>query len=161
MDYLHLFPEASGDVGLTGIDATTEAVIQGLRTSGTPAHFWGTIACGVPDYDGCRVTVTRILPDGDVSSPDPPGLWEGRYFTGAGLGEFDDCLILAGPFGVRYGLEAANERVKAALEELRKIDKLEGPVPDIQVWGEMQCGVLDVNGCRILMDHLEELFSRQ
>ena len=158
-DYLRLLPEASGDVGLTGIDAATEATIQGLRTSGTPAHFWGTITCGVPDYDGCRITVTRILPEGAVSSPEPPSSWAGRYFFGAGLGQFDDCLILAGPFGVRYGLEAANERVKAALEELRKIDKLVGPVPDIRIWGEMHCGVPDVNGCRILVEHLEELFS--
>ena len=145
---------------MTGIDAATEAEIEQLRTSGAPAHFWGEITCGVADYNGCQVTVTRILPEGEASSPELPGSWAGRYFFGAGLGEFDDCLILAGPFGVRYGLEAANEEVQTALEELRKIDKLVGPVPDIRIWGEMQCGVPDVNGCRIAVEHLEELFSR-
>ena len=98
---------------------------------------------------------------GEASSPDSVSAWEGRYFFGAGLGQFDDCLILAGPFGVRYGLEAANEAVAAALEELRRIDKLAGPVPDIRIWGEIQCGVPDVSGCRILVERVEELFDRQ
>ena len=159
-DYLSLLPAASGDVGLTGIDASTEAEIERLRTSGALAHFWGTITCGVADYNGCRVTVTRILPESEASSRHSVDAWEGQYFFGAGLGDFDDCLILAGPFGVRYGLEAANEAVAVALEELRKIDKLVGPVPDIRIWGELQCSVSDVNGCRILVERVEELFSQ-
>ena len=163
-DYLHLLPEGAGDVGLTGADGAIEAEIEGLRDSDTPAHFWGAITCGEPDYDGCQVTVTRIVPEGAGPYPDPDPVegWEGRYFFGAGLGEFDDCFILDfyGPFGVRYGIQGADEALEAALEELRNIDKHEGPIPDIRIWGEMQCGVPDVNGCQIIVDRLEELFSR-
>ncbi|TKJ29240.1 MAG: hypothetical protein CEE40_08935 [Chloroflexi bacterium B3_Chlor] len=163
-DYLHLLPEGAGDVGLTGTDAAIEAEIEGLRDSGTNAHFWGAIACGVPDHDGCQVTVSGIIPEGagTYADPDPVEGWEGRYFFGAGLGEFDDCFILDfyGPFGVRYGIQGADEALQAALEELRNIDKYEGPIPDIRIWGEMQCGVPDVNGCQIIVDRLEELFSR-
>jgi hypothetical protein len=163
-DYLHLLPEGAGDVGLTGADGAIEAEIEGLRDSGTPAHFWGAITCGVPDYDGCQVTVTRIVPEGAGPYPDPDPVegWEGRYFFGAGLGEFDDCFILDfyGPFAVRYGIQGTDEALQAALEELRNIDKHEGPIPDIRIWGEMQCGVPDVNGCQIIVDRLEELFSR-
>ena len=88
--------------------------------------------------------------------------WEGRYFFGAGLGEFDDSFILGfyGPFGVRYGIQGADEALQAALEGLRSIDKHKGPIPDIRIWGEVRCGVSDVNGCQITVDRLEELFSR-
>jgi len=163
-DFLRLLPLGSGDVGLTGADAALEAEIEGWRNSTTNAHFWGAIACGVPDYDGCQVTVTRIVPEGAGPYPDPDPVegWEGRYFFGAGLGGFDDCFILDfyGPFGVRYGIRGADDAVQAALEGLRSMDKLTDPPPDIQIWGEVQCGVSDVNGCQIIVDRLEELFSR-
>ncbi len=163
-DFLRLLPLGTGDVGLTGADAALEAEIEGLRDSGANAHFWGAITCGVPDYDGCQITVTRVIPEGAGPYPDPDPVegWEGRYFFGRGLGEFDDCFILDfyGPFGIQYGIQGADEALEAALEDLRSIDKHEGPVPDIQIWGEVQCGVSDVNGCQIIVDRLEELFSR-
>jgi hypothetical protein len=163
-DFLRLFPLGAGDVGLTGADADIEAEIERLRDSGTNAHFWGAIVCGVPDYDGCQIAVTRVIPEGAGPYPDPDAVegWEGRYFFGRGLGGFDDCFILDfyGPFGIQYGIRGADEALEAALEDLRSIDKHEGPVPDIQIWGEVQCGVSDVNGCQIIVDRLEELFSR-
>lgn len=128
-DYLHLLPEGAGDVGLTGADASVKAEIEGLRDSDTPAHFWGAITCGVTDYDGCQATITRIIPEGAGPYPDPDPVegWEGRYFFGADLGEFDDCFIpdFYGPFGVRYGIQGADEALQGALEELRNIDKHE------------------------------------
>ena len=163
-DFLRLLPLGAGDVGLTGADADIEAEIERLRDSGTNAHFWGAIVCGVPDYDGCQIAVTRVIPEGAGPYPDPDAVegWEGRYFFGRGLGGFDDCFILDfyGPFGIQYGIRGADEALEAALEDLRSIDKHEGPVPDIQIWGEVQCGVSDVNGCQIIVDRLEELFSR-
>ncbi|MCK4451820.1 MAG: hypothetical protein KAX26_14650, partial [Anaerolineae bacterium] len=163
-DFLRLLPLGAGDVGLTGADADIEAEIERLRDSGTNAHFWGAIVCGVPDYDGCQIAVTRVIPEGagPYSDPNPVEGWEGRYFFGRGLGGFDDCFILDfyGPFGIQYGIRGADEALEAALEDLRSIDKHEGPVPDIQIWGEVQCGVSDVNGCQIIVDRLEELFSR-
>ena len=150
-------------MGLTSADAALEAEIEGLRDSGTNAHFWGAIACGVPDYDGCQVTVTRVIPEGTGPYPDPDPVegWEGRHFSGRGLGEFDDCFILGfyGPFGVQYGIQGADEALEVALEDLRSMNKLTDPPPDIQIWGEVQCGVSDVNGCQIVVDRLEELFS--
>ncbi|MBL7065087.1 MAG: protease inhibitor I42 family protein [Anaerolineae bacterium] len=163
-DFLRLLPLGAGDVGLTGADAALEAEIEGLRDSDTNAHFWGAIVCGAPDYDGCQVTVTRVIPEGAGPYPDPNPVegWEGRYFFGRGLGGFDDCFILDfyGPFGIRYGIRGADEALEAALEDLRSMDKLTDPPPDIQIWGEVQCGVSDVNGCQIIVDRLEELFSQ-
>jgi hypothetical protein len=163
-DFLRLLPLGAGDVGLTGADADIEAEIERLRDSGTNAHFWGAIVCGVPDYDGCQIAVTRVIPEGTGPYPDPNPVegWEGRYFFGRGLGGFDDCFILDfyGPFGIRYGIRGADEALEAALEDLRSMDKLADPPPDIQIWGEVQCGVSDVNGCQIIVDRLEELFSR-
>jgi hypothetical protein len=160
-DFLRLLPLGAGDVGLTGADAALEAEIEGLRDSGTNAHFWGAITCGVPDYDGCQVTVARVIPEGAGPYPDPDPVegWEGRYFSGRGLGEFDDCFILDfyGPFDVQYGIQPADEAVQAALEDLRSMDKITDPPPDIRIWGEVQCGVPDVNGCQIIVDRLEEI----
>jgi hypothetical protein len=163
-DFLRLLPLGAGDVGLTGANADIEAEIVRLRDSDTNAHFWGAITCGAPDYDGCQVTVTRVIPEGAGPYPDPDPVegWEGRYFFGAGPGEFNDCFILDfyGPFGIQYGIQGADDEVESTLEDLRNIDKLQGPIPDIRIWGEVQCGLPDVNGCQIIVDHLEELFRR-
>jgi hypothetical protein len=163
-DFLRLLPLGAGDVGLTGANADIEAEIVRLRDSDTNTHFWGAIVCGVPDYDGCQVTVTRVIPEGAGPYPDPDavGGWEGRYFFGAGLGEFDDCFILGfyGPFGIQYGIEGADGEVESMLEDLRNIDKLQGRPPDIRIWGEVQCGLPDVNGCQISVYRLEELSRR-
>mgnify|MGYP000052703455 CR=1 FL=1 len=44
-------------------DPTAHAEIVALRDHEEPgkyAHFWGSLACDVPDYGGCQLVVTRV-----------------------------------------------------------------------------------------------------
>ena len=66
-DYVALVPEGAGEFGVTGADEAVNAQIIALRDKEEPgkyAHFWGTLICGVDDYNGCRLVVERLRIDG-------------------------------------------------------------------------------------------------
>jgi hypothetical protein len=144
-DYLSLEPQGTGEVGLTGADATATAEIEGLRDSGTYAHFWGTLVCGVPDYNACQLVVTHLRPDkpGPFFEPDPVEAWDGTILSTPEAAQYDDYFVLAGAFPLRYGIDSSDPALAAQLESLRDTDTT------VRVWGRLTCGVMDVNGSQI------------
>lgn len=153
-DYLVLAPEGVGEIGIAGADEETEARVVALRDQEEPgkyAHFWGTLTCDVPDYGGCQLVVTRLRVDGpgEFFDPDPVEGWDGVVVREPPLSQYDDHFVLSGDFFVFYGIDSADPTIAAQLKEL-----LNTMIP-VRIWGEVTCGVMDVNGCTIDVTHLE------
>ncbi|MFN2270421.1 MAG: DUF333 domain-containing protein [Anaerolineae bacterium] len=153
-DYLSLEPEGAGELGIAGADEEIEAQIVALRDKEEPgkyAHFWGSLVCGVPDYSGCQVIVTKLRVDGpgEFFPPDPVEGWEGVVVGNPPMSEYDDHFVLSGEFFVIYGIDSSDPDIAAQLEELRDT------MTPIRVWGEITCGVPDTNGCRIEVTRIE------
>ena len=56
-DYVEFSPQGSGAMGIAGATEAVETQIRSLRDktgAGEFANFWGSIACGVDDYQGCQ-----------------------------------------------------------------------------------------------------------
>nr|MBC7244470.1 hypothetical protein [Chloroflexota bacterium] len=155
-DYLALEPEGTGKIGLQGANPTIEAQLKELRTLGTYAHFWGTLTCDVPDYGGCQLVVTRLRREG-LDTPSPPEKverWEGKIIS-IPAAEYDDCFILAGDFPVRYGIDSSDAALDAQLQNLRDTGTA------IRVWGQLTCGITDVNRSQIQVTAIEVLGGSQ
>jgi putative hemolysin len=153
-DYLALEPEGADELGITGADAEIEAQIVALRDREEPgkyAHFWGTLVCGVSDYNDCQVVVTKLRVDGpgDLFPPDPVEGWDGLIISNPPMVEYDDHFVLASSFFVIYGIDASAPDVAVQLEDLRDT------MTPVRVWGEVTCGVPDTNGCRIDVTRIE------
>jgi putative hemolysin len=153
-DYLVLAPEGVGEIGIAGADEGIEAQIVALRDQEEPgkyAHFWGTLTCDVPDYGGCQLVVTRLRVDGpgEFFDPDPVEGWDGVIIGEPPLSQYDDHFVLSGDFLVFYGIDSTDSAVTAQLEELR-----DTMIP-VRLWGEVTCGVMDVNGCTIDVARVE------
>jgi putative hemolysin len=153
-DCLVLEPEGVGEIGIAGVDEGIEAQIVALRDQEEPgkyAHFWGTLACGVPDYGGCQLVVTRLRVDGpgEFFEPDPVEGWDGVVVREPPLSQYDDHFVLSGDFLVFYGINSTDPAIAAQLEELRNT------MTPIRIWGEVACGVMDVNGCTIDVTRIE------
>ncbi len=151
--YLVLAPKESGNAGLVTLNEETEKTIAYLRDSGRMAHFWGTLKCNVPDFGGCQVEVTRVRPDGP-GEPIPTDAvegWAGTLQSLPAMGQFDDFFVLGGPlFPVRYGIEPADAAVAAQLDALRDTGL------SFLVFGDLTCGIIDVNSCQILARRIED-----
>ncbi len=153
-DYLVLAPEGVGEIGIAGADEGIEAQIVALRDQEEPgkyAHFWGAFTCDVPDYNGCQIVVTRLRVDGpgEFFDPDPVEGWDGVVVGEPPLSQYDDHFVLSGDFFVFYGIDSSDPAVAAQLEELRNT-----MIP-VRIWGEVSCGVMDVNGCTIDVTRVE------
>jgi putative hemolysin len=153
-DYLVLAPEGVGEVGITSADEGIEAQIVDLRDQEEPgkyAHFWGALACDVPDYNGCQLVVTRLRVDGpgEFFDPDPVGGWDGVVVREPPLSQYDDHFVLSGDFLVFYGIGSTDPAIAAQLKELCNT------MTPIRIWGEVTCGVMDVNGCTIDVARVE------
>ena len=81
-----------------------------LRDSTTYAHFWGTLTCPLLDYGGCQLVVTRLRENrpGPAFAPDPVEGWEGTIDSFPPGSQIDDYFLLAGDFGVGYGIDATH-----------------------------------------------------
>ncbi|MBN1813159.1 MAG: DUF333 domain-containing protein [Anaerolineae bacterium] len=153
-DYLVLAPEGVGEIGIAGADEGVEAQIVALRDQEEPgkyAHFWGTLTCDVPDYNGCQLVVTRLRVDGpgEFFDPDPVEGWDGLVIGEPPLSQYDDHFVLSGDFFVIYGIGSSDPAIAAQLEELR-----DTMIP-VRIWGEVTCGIMDVNGCAIDVTRIE------
>jgi hypothetical protein len=156
-DYLALQPEGGGEVGLTGADEAIEAQIEVLRDKEEPgkyAHFWGTLTCGVPEYGGCQLVVSRMRFGQAISGPEPVEAWEGTIVSNPPGSQFDDYLILAGGFPVGfgiagYGADGPDPALAAQLESLRDTGVR------IRVWGQIISGVPDAFGSQIQATRIE------
>jgi hypothetical protein len=156
-DYLALQPEGAGEIGLTGADEAIEAQIEVLRDKEEPgkyAHFWGTLTCGVPEYGGCQLVVSRMRVGQAISGPEPVEAWEGTIVGNPPGSQFDDYLILAGGFPVGfgiagYGADGPDPALAAQLEGLRDTGVR------IRVWGQIISGVPDAFGSQIQATRIE------
>ena len=104
-DYLELLPAGAGEVGITGATPEIEEQIVALRDQESPnqyAHFWGLLSCGVSDYAGCQLLVTRLRPDGPgaLFDPDPVDGWTGTVVKRPEMAQIDDAFVLSGPYPV-------------------------------------------------------------
>jgi hypothetical protein len=144
-DYLVLSPEGVGELGLTGVDADTEAQIEALRDSDKHAHFWGTLTSDVPDYGEYQLIVTRLRIDepGPESEADPVEAWAGTIWATPEMAQYDDYFALDGDLAVRFGIESTDPALAAQLESLRDTQT------PVRVWGRLTCGVIDVNASQI------------
>lgn len=156
-DYIVLAPEGTGEVGVTGVDETVEARIEGLRDQEAPgkyAHFWGTLNCNVPDYGDCQLRVTKLNAAIEQSEPERVDGWTGRIYSHADDAQYDDYFVLEGNFPIQFGISsfvADNGLLvyEDEIADLRDSDQI------VTVYGILLCGVPDTNGCQIQVDHLE------
>jgi len=151
-DYLSLTPEGVGEIGIEGANAEIEAEIKSLRDKegvGEYIHVWGTIACGVLDYNGCQLLVTRLRYGQTLFDPDPVDGWEGTITTGTFNMGLSNVFVLAGDFPMWYSIDSTDPAIRDRLESLRDTGTI------IQVWGELMAGIPDVNGTRIQVTQIE------
>ncbi len=153
-DYLFLLSEGAGSVGIAGADDALEARIVSLRDSNTRAHFWGSLSCDVPDYNGCQLRVRRILAEGEgISEPVAVRGWIGRlYSTSAGAG-YDDYFVLLGDRPMRYGIAVPPENDREGAFSLTLAAQRDSGAL-LSVSGDVICGVADANGCQIRVAEL-------
>jgi len=151
-DYLVLPPEGAAEVGLAGADTEIESTIMALRDTrgvGEYVHVWGTLTCGVDDYNGCQIVVTRLGYGQMVSDPDPVEGWEGTLTSGTFNDGLVNVFVLAGDFPVRYSISSVDLALAAQLESLRDTGTT------VRVWGQVTCGVLAAYGAEIQVTRLQ------
>ena len=155
-DYVEFLPAGAGAVGIAGSTPEIEEQIVALRDLEPPnqyAHFWGLLSCGVSDYAGCQLLVTRLRPDGPgaLFDPEPVEGWTGALVSRPELAQIDDAFVLSGPYPVEYGIWSEDAELAGRIEALRDSGRI------VKVWGQVFCGVPDANGCQIQVSDLEEV----
>jgi hypothetical protein len=147
--------QSGGAFGVTGADANLEAEIVGLRDKSEPgkyAHFWGTLTCEVPAFNGCELLVTRLRVGPTATNPEPIQGLEGRVVSGFFNSGLAESFILSGPVPARYGLAALggmDSEMAALLRSLRDTGSI------IRVSGQLVTGVPDVNGSQLQVSEIE------
>ncbi len=156
-DKLVLMPEGSGEMGIAGVNDDLEAQIVALRDHPEPgkyANFWGSLACDVPDVNGCQLLVSAIRVGPTLSEPQPVEGWPGTIVSNPEGMQFDDTFLLDGRYAVRYGISPAVD----ASGEMPLTDTIVGlrdTDTPVVVYGTLLCGVPDVNGCQIQVERIE------
>jgi hypothetical protein len=155
-DYLVLMPEGTGELGIEGLDEVVEAQIVSLRDVEDPgkhAHFWGTLTCGVQDYGGCRLLVTKLRVDGPgpFFDPDVVDGWLGRIESVENWepGLYEQYFVLDGDPSIRYGINGTLGGLNEEIEALRDSGTA------VHIWGELTCGVPDYNASQIAVERME------
>ncbi len=147
--------QSGGAFGLTGADADLEAQIVGLRDKAEPgkyAHFWGTLTCEVPAFNGCELLVTRLRAGATTTDPEPIENLEGRVVSGIFNGGLTETLVLTGPIPTRYGLAALDGPESEMAAQLQSLSDT-GSI--IRISGQLVTGVPDVNGSQLQVTELE------
>ncbi len=150
--YLSLYPKEAGNAGLVPLNDEVEDTLAELRDSGQLAYFWGALDCEGSDFSGCRMEVTRVRPEGpgEFFAPDLVEGWSGTIQNLPDGAQYDDVFIMSDAvFPVQYGIDAKDATVAAQLETVRDTGR------SIVVFGELSCGVIDVNGCQIQVSRTE------
>jgi hypothetical protein len=153
-DFLILSPAGTGEFGLAGATPEIETQIIALRDKEEPgkyAHFWGTLYCDVPDYNGCQLRVERIRAGATATDPEPVDGWQGMIRGATFNSGISKVFELAGKFPMQFSIDSLDESLRAQLEELRDTGAL------VKVWGELLTGIPDVNGSRIHVARLQVL----
>lgn len=150
---LDLLPEGTGKVGLVTSDPQIQDQITAISDKPGPnqyAHFWGTLNCPA-DASLCSLSVERMRPDspGPLFDPDPVEGWEGKIITNPAWAQIDDAFVLNGNFGVEYGIWSDDPELNAQVTRLRDTGT------PVRLWGKVFCGVMDANGCQIVVSRIE------
>ena len=156
--HLAIWPKFGRAIGLVGADATLEAEIRRLRDRDVSAHFWGTVVCGVDDYGGCHLRVTRVAADDGSAGFAAEAVedWEGVIVSlPAQPGSANRALAFA-----RSGYVIALYGVGSDLPALRaELQRLADSNSTVKVWG--QVGPRDVaqpaTGALLEVTQLEEV----
>ena len=152
--HLDIWPKFGPAVGISGSDAAINAEIDRLRGTDTKATFWGRFACGVGDYGGCQLLVSRLSANdgGPVSAPDPVEGWEGivgRLLVQPGSQDERLYFVLNSEIPVLYGIASADPSVQAELERLKETGST------IRIWGEVRSKAQPVTGTLIDVERLK------
>jgi hypothetical protein len=175
-DYLVLLPQGTGEFGLVGATSEIEAQIIDLRNQAEPgkyAHFWGMLHCGVADYNGCQLSVEKIRIGIDSTGSEPVQGWKGTLVSidphapidpahlpsgespwAFGYQPGDDAFVLSGNYPVRYGIASSIAENGLPIFALMLLELRDKNQP-LQVWGELDCGGPDTNGCTIWVSRLQ------
>jgi hypothetical protein len=151
-DKVILAQEGTGEFGLKGATPEIEAEINSLRDSEGPnehVHLWGTLNCGVEDYNKCQLSVDRLQYGEDIFEQDISD-WFGtikKFVFNNGESYVFEQL---GYFPLWYGINASqNESLKVGIEHYAEIGEI------VEVSGKLLVGVPDVNGTRIEISSIE------
>jgi hypothetical protein len=150
-DYFLLLPQGVGAVGVQGIDKEIESQIDNLTVfSADFVHLWGTLSCGVDDYNDCRILVERIRSGTEISETEVVEAWEGVIYSGPQEPRSggDDYFALLGDFPIQFGIWA-EEALLGELEGMRDSQTV------IRVWGTIVAGIPDWNGTQIKVERYE------
>ncbi len=156
-DYVAFSPEGSGAMGIAGATDAVEAQIVDLRDktgAGEYANFWGSIECGVEDYQDCRLVVDRLRAGPEQAEPEVVDGWVGQVVSQPLGAQFDDAFVLSGDYPVWFGI-APGIGMDGQMNDGQPLVDLRDTGDDVSVWGKMLCGVPDANGCQIQVDRLE------
>lgn len=153
-DFVMLSSQGSGEFGLAGATPEIEAEIHTLRDAEGPneyVHLWGTLSCGVDDYNDCQLVVEKMQYGANYSEDFSEG-WigtiKGHTFNSGPSNVFE----LAGEFPMWYSIHASqDEALQAEIENLQDTGAV------VQVSGKLLVGIPDVNGTRIEVSQLEVL----
>jgi len=150
-DFVMLYPQGSGEFGLTGAIPEIEAEIRTLRDAEGPnkyIHLWGMLSCEIEDYNGCQLLVDKMQYGANSSEEDIDG-WLGTITASTFNMGTAYVFELLSRFPMWYGIFASqDESLQAQIESLRDTGAV------VQVSGKLMVGIPDVNGTRIEVSEL-------
>lgn len=150
-DYFVLIPEGVGAVGIQGSNEELETKLDLAASSNDFVHVWGELACGVDDFNNCRINVERLRWGTEITDAEVIEGWEGVIYKAGDEPRSggDDYFALMGDFPVQFGLWSMDETLRLELEELCDTQTV------IRIWGEITAGIPDWNGTQIRVDRYE------
>ena len=151
-DRVILAQEGTGEFGLRGATPEIEAEIHSLRDgegANEYVHLWGTLNCGVEDYNKCQLSVDRLQYGEDVFEQDISD-WFGtikKFVFNNGQSYVFEQL---GYFPLWYSINASqNESLSTGIEHYAETGEI------VEVSGKLLVGVPEVNGTRIEVSSIE------
>lgn len=151
-DKLVLFPEGTGELGISGATSSLEAEIKALRDKKEPgkyAHFWGKLTCPANDVNGCQLLVEKIRVGAANTEPEAIDNWEGQLMIGSFNGGTSFVFVLNGKFPMQYSIAPTGMETQAQLEEALQENAI------VKISGTLMTGIPDVNGSRITPENIE------
>jgi hypothetical protein len=151
-DYFVMLPEGTGAVGAEGVNEVIENIMALTSASDTDfVHIWGSLTCGVDDFNDCRILVERIRYGLEITQPEVVEAWEGVIYNGppGPRSGGDDYFALVGDFPAQFGIWAEDETLRSELEALRDTQTV------VRIWGEIVAGLPDWNGTQIRVNRYE------
>lgn len=151
-DYFIMIPEGIGAVGVEGADEELESMIDlHAASSADYVHVWGTLSCGVEDFNNCRILVERIHAFPEIIEGEVVDGWQGVIYNGppGPRSGGDDYFALVGDFPVQYGVWIEDEALRMELEALRDTQTV------VRIWGDLMVGSPDWNGTQIRVERFE------